>query len=114
MEKYRSFQPLLLSPSQWPEYIPWLGKVEREMMKGLFGMIRFRALDNSSQVSGKASEELVRLLLALLLPGGRFGFHQAVEAVQVIVRGQLLLRAGAQSFGFQRAPEDTCKKRVPS
>lgn len=51
MEKYMSFQPLLLSPSQWPEYIPWLGKVEREMTKGLFGMIRFRALDNSSQRS---------------------------------------------------------------
>lgn len=62
------------------------------------------------EVSGKASEELVRLLLALL-PGGRFGFHEAVEAVQVIVRRQLLLRAGAQSFGFQRAPEDSCKKR---
>lgn len=64
--------------------------------------------------SAKASEEPARLLLASLLPGGRFGFHQAVEAVQVIVRGQLLLRAGTQSFGFQRAPEDTCKKRVPS
>lgn len=66
------------------------------------------------EVSGKASEELVRSLLASLLPGGGSGFHQAVEAVQVIVRGQLLLRAGTQSFGFQRAPEDTCKNRVPS
>lgn len=40
------------------------------------------------------------------LPGGGSGFHQAVQVVQVVVRGKLLLRAGTQRFGFQGTSED--------
>lgn len=45
----RSFHWLLLSPSQWPEYLPWLGNVEREMMKGRFPVIFLKALRETDE-----------------------------------------------------------------
>lgn len=44
-----SFHWLRLSPSQCPEYRPWLGKVEREMMKGRFPWIWIKALGNNRE-----------------------------------------------------------------
>lgn len=41
-----SFHWLRLSPSQCPEYRPWLGKVEREMTNGRFPWIWIKALEN--------------------------------------------------------------------
>lgn len=44
-----SFHWLRLSPSQCPEYRPWLGKVEREMTKGRFPRIWIKALENNRE-----------------------------------------------------------------
>ena len=48
-----SFHWLWLSPSQCPEYWPWLGKVEREMTKGRFPRIWIKALENNEESQGQ-------------------------------------------------------------
>lgn len=48
-----SFHWLRLSPSQCPEYRPWLGKVEREMTKGRFPRILIKALENNRRAGGR-------------------------------------------------------------
>lgn len=45
-----SFHWLRLSPSQWPEYRPWLGKVEREMTRGRLPRIWIKALENNREI----------------------------------------------------------------
>lgn len=47
-----SFHWLRLSPSQCPEYRPWLGKVEREMTKGRFPRIWIKALEGNVETQG--------------------------------------------------------------
>lgn len=44
-----SFHWLRLSPSQCPEYRPWLGKVEREMTSGRFPRIWISALEGNGE-----------------------------------------------------------------
>lgn len=58
-----SFHWLRLSPSQCPEYRPWLGKVEREITRGRFPRIWIRAL----QGNGETEEQEVRAALRSLL-----------------------------------------------
>lgn len=48
-----SFHWLRLSPSQCPEYRPWLGKVEREMTKGRFPRIWIKALEGNGETRGR-------------------------------------------------------------
>ena len=50
MDMYMSFQVERLSPSQCPEYRPWLGKVEREMTSVLFPRSRWRALGKTHTI----------------------------------------------------------------
>ena len=121
IEEYRSFHWLLLSPSQWPEYIPWLGKVEREITKGRFATIRFRALEKRRERNQRTEivhsvKQCFPVLVFYRLsvfhwswPGRCFSFHESIQTVHIIVYWLLLLCSGTNCFSSQQTSKYTWK-----
>ena len=66
-----SFHWLRLSPSQCPEYRPWLGKVEREMTKGRFPRIWIKALEKHGESRGQEVRAAHQEFTLSLTSGGR-------------------------------------------